>query len=230
MTNTNPKTNALSRVLGLTILITAMGCGAGGDQTEACQESLSCSDPGTGSTTGTTTAAATTTPTDTTTGTTTSVATSTPTDTGTGTGTGTTTDTNTSNLPPWCNYGTYPNNPAAGLPLQGSVISNGTWHTIHNNTEWVLNCAVDSKGDTNCCGTLLSEATLIRAPSYSTWGGYSMEHCIVWSAGILNNTTGAPSISGTGYTFDETTSRFDLTGSTQPTWNPAGSITIAACQ
>ena len=174
--------------------------------------------------------AATTTPTDTTTGTATSVATSTPTD--TGTGTGTSTGTATSSLPPWCHYGSYPGlSPEAGLPLSMSVISLGTWHTVSNGAEWVLNCTVDPRGNTSCCGSLLSEAALVRAPSYSTWAGYSFEHCIIWSSGSgMYNTTGSPSISGTGYTFDETTSRIDLTGSTLPTWNPAGSIKIVECQ
>jgi hypothetical protein len=111
-----------------------------------------------------------------------------------------------------------------------SVISLGTWHTVSNGAEWVLNCTVDAKGNTSCCGTLASEAALVRAPSYSLWSGYSMENCIIWSAASWNNTTGAPSISGTGYTFDETTSRIDLTGSNLPTWNPAGSIKIVECQ
>ena len=176
--------------------------------------------------------AATTTPTDTTTGTTTSVATSTPTD--TGTGTGTSTGTATSNLPNWCNPYSYPGlfpEAETGLPLSPAVISNGTWHTLQNGIEWVMNCTVNTvnqgnAGDTSCCGSLLSEAALVRAPSYSTWAGYSFEHCIIWSGGVGDTVT--LTVAATGYTVSGM--EVDLTNANTRTWRDSAPIRIVECQ
>jgi hypothetical protein len=150
------------------------------------------------------------------------VATSTP------TATTTTTGTATSSVPSWCvaNSITAPSYAQAGNPLSAGIISNGTWHTIDSSgAEWVLNCTVKNDGKTTCCGSLLSEATLWNAPSVTTWGGFSMQHCINWTPGMVSN---APTISGTGYTVSGM--EVDLVNSNPRTWNPDGAITIAACQ
>ncbi len=235
MKNTKSGT-ALQRVLvGMSMIIFA-ACGSNpNDPTESCTEALTaasssaCSvNPGTGGTTTTVTSVKTDTTTSVNTDTTSSVNTSTTSTTVTNTGT------DTSKGPaPYCNYGYYPTDPAAGSPLNSSAISLGTWHSIQNNIEWVLNCTIDAKGNTSCCGTLLSEASNISAPSRTTWGGYSMEHCIVWGVGTKTNETptGAQPIGATGYSLNQAVKRIDLTNSNVPTWQDgANPVKIAACQ
>ena len=201
-----------------TVVLSTLACGAGDpNDTVICPPNALCV---------ASTATDTTTGTDTGTGVATSTVTSTPT--ATDTNTATATNTTVSSIPSWCTANYVPSYAEAGNPLSFSVISLGTWHTIDSSgAEWVLNCTEKSTdGETSCCGSLLSEATIWAAPSFTNWRGFSMQRCIAWAA----SSTSAPSISGTGYTFDPTISRIDLTGSSLPTWNPAGSITIAACQ
>ena len=227
----NGMNKTLLRAIGMVALFSA-SCGAndpGGTGTETNTSCLGDSTGGACSITNTNTNTNTVSTTGTNTNTSTATNTNTNTVSTTNTGTTTNTDTLTSTLPSWCNYGLYPTNPAAGNPLSYSVISTGTWHTMQGNYEWVLNCKVDNKGNTKCCGTLLAEAGNINALSLSLWGGFSMEHCIIWGDGQTDVTTGAPSIGATGYKVNSDATRIDLTGATAPTWLTANRTAIVAC-
>jgi hypothetical protein len=118
------------------ILITAFGCGAGGDPTEECQQALTCSAPGTvtattnttGTTTGIATDPATVGSTNTSTGTTTSSVT-------TSGNTNTATGTATSSVPSWCFYDSLSNaSPQIGQPLDVM----GLYNVVYNGVPWSI--------------------------------------------------------------------------------------------